>query len=133
MEKKKIRRLIITCLLAALVLGSVPAAFAAITDYTSTFPRFHDHVTIVAGEKSSIDSTEVVNRITGPSEATCGYFWVDRILGSEQITATTYCKYGLNSIFYNENLKCEGTVYLRGQAANWNIYTHEVSGTVDFG
>jgi hypothetical protein len=133
MEKRKIRRLVIACLLVAFVLGSVPAVLAATVGYYSRFPRYQDHVTITAGEKLSEDSTEAVNRITGPSNATCGYFWVDRDLGSGQITPTTYCKIGLNSIFYNADSNYQGDVYLRGQAASWDINTHEVSGTVDFG
>lgn len=133
MEKKKIRRLIITCLLAALVLGSVPAALAAITDYASTFPRYQDHVTIVKGTKTYTSSTSVTNRITGPSRETCGFFWVDLIPGSNQVTPTSYCDYGNNFFNYNEGLAISGTVYLRGQAATWDINTHEVTGTVNFG
>ena len=133
MEKKKIRRLIITCLLAALVLGSVPAAFAAITDYASTFPQFQGQATIVMGTKTYTSSTVVTNSITGPSEATCGYFWVDLIPGGYQITPTSYCVYGNNYFNYNEGLAISGTVYLRGMAATWHFYTHEVTGTVNFG
>lgn len=133
MEKKKIRRLIITCLLVALVLGSVPAVLAATTDYTATFPRFQDHVTIVSGTKKKVSTKTGTNHITGPSEATCGYFWVDLTPGSHQISERTYCSYGRNTFNYYENINVSGVVYLRGQAATWHIYTHEVSGTVDFG
>lgn len=134
MEKRKIRRLVIACLLVAFVLGSVPAVLAATVGYYSTFPRYQDHVTIISGQKSSASSTTATNTITGPSTATEGYFWIDLVPGSNQISNKVRCEHGKTAnITYINNLSMTGTVYLRGHATNWDINTHEVSGIVDFG
>jgi len=133
MEKRKIRRLVIACLLVAFVLGSVPAVLAATSNYYSTFPRYQDHVTIVSGSKTYENTKTGTNQITGPSNATCGYFWVDLTPGSHQISITKYCTFGINIFQYDSKFVVSGKVYLRGQAATWDINTHEVSGTVDFG
>lgn len=133
MKKSKMRRVIIVSMIVALFLCTVPAVFAASYNYVATFPMYKDHTTIVSGTKSSQYTVRAMNEITGPSESTCGYFWIDPTPGSNQITSTTYCEYGVNWIDYDEGLSITGTMYLRGQAGSWALRTHEVSGKINFG
>ena len=127
------RRVIVVSVIAALLLCTVPAVFAASYSYSATFPRYQDHTTIVSGTKTSETSTSAANTITGPSTSTCGYFWIDLTPGSNKIADTVYCQYGTTALPYDKNLSIRGTVYLRGQASRWDFSTHEVSGTINFG